>query len=61
MYSASYHHREAARWAGYTWTSFERLSAEDQAGVIAHYEIHNELQYLESVEQAKMQRRKAKP
>jgi hypothetical protein len=45
-FSYEYHCREAARWSGYTYSAFCKLSTEEQAAVIAHYEIAHKLEYL---------------
>lgn len=44
--SSWYEMREAARFGLYNWAQFEQLSASDQAGVVAHYRVHNKLQAL---------------
>lgn len=53
-----YQLREAARWAHYRWHEFIELDSEDQAAIVAHYELHHTVQYLESVEQSRAMKRK---
>jgi len=53
-----YQLREAARWAHYRWHEFIELDSEDQAAIVAHYELHHAVQYLESVEQSRAMKRK---
>jgi hypothetical protein len=52
------HLREAARWANYTWTDFCKLSSEEMAAIVAHYEIINRIETLENLEQIRKSKRK---
>lgn len=51
--------REAARWANYTWQEFCRLSSDEMAATIAHYEIINRMETLENLEQLRKSKRKS--
>lgn len=44
--SSWYEMREAARFGLYNWAQFEQLDADGQAGVIAHYRVHNKLESM---------------
>jgi hypothetical protein len=57
-YSYELHLREAARWANYTWVDFCKLSQEEMAATVAHFEIINRFESLEQLEQIRKSKRK---
>jgi hypothetical protein len=52
-YSQELHYREAARWAHYQWHQFTQLDTDEQAGIIAHYEVIHRIDAINSHQASK--------
>ena len=49
-YSAEYELLRAARWAGYKWSDFDALDADDQARIVAEYLTEQRMAVVQSYE-----------
>lgn len=52
--------RQVARWRGLTWEYFRELDVDDQAAYVAEYEIVTALDYHDTIDRMRQQRRKAR-